>query len=641
MEAFKGIIFDSHSAVFRCPQGAITCGETLRLSVFVSAALKPARVTLRLWENEAERLLPMEKQRFFTHTPYGDFLQEFSLNVSCETIGLLWYQFWVDTSEGRLYCGNSEDMLGGPCTVRTEPDYRYSYRINVAAADFSVPEWAQGAIMYQIFPDRFFRAQGAGNCKGKRLHHRWSEAPDYLPDPEKGYYPADDFFGGNLKGIQEKLPYLKSLHVQVLYLNPIFQAYSNHRYDTGDYELVDPLLGTRQDFEELCAAAEEQGIRVILDGVFSHTGSNSRYFNREGQYASVGAYQSQASPYYSWYRFKEFPNQYDCWWGVWSLPCVQEMTPSYSEYILSSPNSIVKRWLKSGASGWRLDVADELPDEFLALLRRCVKEEKSDALILGEVWEDAANKISYGKQREFLFGRCLDSVMNYPLREAIIGFLTHMFNAEEFCRRVLSLRENYPVQTFYSLMNFLSTHDVERITTRLAGDTAALSREEKARYRIDGDALIRAKALHKLAALILYALPGMPCIYYGDEAGMQGCTDPFNRGTYPWGKEDAELLAWYRALGEMRDETFRKGGLQLEAAGPLLSIRREYACAFRYVLINPTDDCIETMLDASYFKDEPKLLLDTGGGTQLTVRENGCYLLLPPFGGAVFGECFT
>ena len=641
MESFNGIIFDSHNPVFRSPQGAVKRGETLTLCLFVSAALFPARVTVRIWQKETEHLFSMEKKGFFAHTPYGDCLHQFCLNVSCETIGVFWYQFLVETSQGILYCGNQEDMLGGACTLRNTPDYRFSYRVNVIDESFAVPDWAQGAVMYQIFPDRFFRARGTGDITDRRMHENWDENPEYLPDPEKGYYAADDFFGGNLKGIQEKLPYLKSLHVEVLYLNPIFQAYSNHRYDTGDYEKIDPLLGTNQEFEELCDAAKEQGIRVLLDGVFSHTGSNSRYFNREGNYPETGAYQSRNSAYYPWYEFFEFPNRYDCWWGIWSLPCVREMTPSYLNYILLSENSIVRRWLQSGAAGWRLDVADELPDEFIKLLRRCAKEEKSDALILGEVWEDAADKISYDKRREFLFGRELDSVMNYPLREAIIGLLTGEISAENFCRRILSLRENYPKQTFYCLMNFLSTHDVERITTRLAGDTRMLSRQEKANYMVSGHALIRAKALHKLAALILYALPGMPCIYYGDEAGLQGCTDPFNRGTYPWGKEDAELLAWYRALGEMRDETFRAGSLQLECAGALLSIRRKHARSRRYVLINPTDDCIETMLDASYFQDEPQLLLSTQDGMQYSIRENGCYLLLPPYGGAVFGECFT
>lgn len=641
MEAFEGIIFDSHSEVFRRPQGAVPRGKTLELSVFVSAGLSPQGVTARLWQNGAERLLPMEPKRFFAHTPYGDFLQEFRLNVSCETIGLFWYQFIVDTPEGRLYAGNREDRLGGACCVRREPDYRFGYRVNVADEAFSVPEWAKGAVMYQIFPDRFFRAENAGDPSGKRMHQTWEEPPDYLPDPKKGYYAADDFFGGNLKGIEQKLPYFKSLHVNVLYINPIFKAYSNHRYDTGDYETIDPLLGTRQDFEELCAAAERLGIRVILDGVFSHTGSDSRYFNREGTYPDLGAYQSQESPYYSWYDFSDFPKKYDCWWGVWSLPCVREMTPSYTDYMLLKKDSIVRRWLKSGASGWRLDVADELPDEFIALLRRCAKEEKSDALLIGEVWEDAADKISYGRQREFLFGQSLDSVMNYPLRQAIIALLTGEISAENFCRRVLSLRENYPPQTFACLMNFLSTHDTARITTRLAGDTQKLSREEKAGYRVEGAALLKAKALHKLGALLLYALPGMPCIYYGDEAGLEGCEDPFNRGTYPWGREDEVLLAWYRALGKMRDDTFRLGSLQLYAAGPLVSVRREYNGERRCVLLNPTDSCAETLLDASYFKTEPRLLLDTGGGVQFAPRENGWYLLLPPYGGAVFAECFT
>jgi glycosidase len=371
-------------------------------------------------------------------------------------------------------------------------------------------------------------------------------------------------------------------------------------------------------------------MRIILDGVFSHTGSNSKYFNREGTYGTVGAYQSTDSPYYEWYDFKSFPEKYDCWWGVWSLPCVKEMTPSYIKYILTDENSIVKRWLKAGISGWRLDVADELPDGFLKLLRTAVKETDKDALVLGEVWEDASNKVSYNTQREFLWGDELDTVMNYPLKNAVVSYLLEEISGSELKDKILSLRENYPRESFLCLMNFLSTHDSERILTRFISSAENMSRDEQAAFIPDAQALLKAKALEKLAALMIFSLPGMPSVYYGDEAGLQGMKDPFNRKPFPWGREDAELLSWYRSISAMRDEVFKLGDLFIDAEGTLLSIRRHLDGAWRYVLINPTDESVETLLDQSYFKAEPQTLLDTGLGIQFAQRENGYYLLLPP-----------
>lgn len=638
MEALQGVIFDSHDETFRCPQGAVPCGQLLTLRVLVSRGSGVTGLSLRLWADNAERILPMEKGRFYRHTPYGDYLDEYVVNVSRETLGLVWYQFLIFTDGSCYYGGCDADHLGGKVVIYDHPEPVRSFQITLTEPGFSVPDWAKGAIMYQIFPDRFYSAAGYGDPTGKKMHAHWDEAPEYRPDPEKGYYAADDFFGGNLRGIEEKLPYLASLHVEILYLNPIFKAYANHRYDTGDYETVDPLLGTAEELAHLCTEAKKLGIRVILDGVFSHTGSDSRYFNREGRYPTVGAYQSPDSPYASWYSFENFPDKYDCWWGVWSLPCVKETDPSYEAYILTDKNSVIRRWMAAGVSGWRLDVADELPDEFLKVLRREVKSTDPDALVLGEVWEDASSKISYDVQREFLYGRELDTVMNYPLKNAVVDLLTGEIDAAGFVKRVFSLRENYPPDTFACLMNFLSTHDLERITTRLTGSTEGLSREEQAAYLPDDASLLVAKALHKLGALILYSLPGMPCIYYGDEAGLTGCRDPFNRGTYPWGREDQELLAWYRALGDLRDEVMKQGRLSMDAAGSLLGIRRVLADQWRVTLINVSDETVETLVDLSYFRSEPRVLLDSGCGMQFSPRENGWYLLLPPRSGVVFGN---
>jgi len=636
METFQSIIFDSHDEQFRCPQGAIAQGDSLVLRIFVSRALSPYGVTLRLWKDDQEFLYNMIRTNSFDHTPYGDFLEEYSINVSCETLGLMWYCFIVNTPVKPLYCLNNPSLLGGKGDVCESIDYNRSFQITVYKNDFTTPLWAKGATMYQIFPDRFYKKGGFLSKKHENLHENWFDEPDYKIDQALGYYPANDFFGGNFKGIEEKLDYLKSLNVDVVYLNPVFEAFSNHRYDTGDYETVDSLLGTNEDFIHLLKSAKKKGIRIILDGVFSHTGSDSKYFNRNGNYNTLGAYQSKDSPYYDWYDFEEFPNKYDSWWGVWSLPCVKELTPAYMDYILKNKNSIIKRWIKAGLSGWRLDVADELPDEFLVELRKCVKEADADALILGEVWEDASNKVSYNELRKFLWGEELDTVMNYPLKNAIVDFLTEKISANDFKLRVLSLRENYPESTFYCLMNFLSTHDSERILTRLCTSAENMLREEQAVYVPDEDTFIKAKALSKLAALIVFMLPGMPFIYYGDEAGLTGLKDPFNRKTFPWGKEDNELMDWYKTVSNLRNEILKEGKLYIDTAGSLLSIRRSLKGKWRYALINPTDTTVETLLDISYFRNAPELLCDTGCGVQFSLRENGYYLLLPPRSAAVF-----
>ena len=305
----------------------------------------------------------------------------------------------------------------------------------------------------------------------------------------------------------------------------------------------------------------------MLDGVFSHTGDDSRYFNRYSRYDSVGAYQSESSPYYSWYRFNKWPDDYESWWGIKILPEVNEDNPDFIEYI-TGKNGIARKWLRLGASGWRLDVADELPDEFLDEFRKAVKEEKSDGLVLGEVWEDASNKSSYGKLRRYLLGEQLDSVMNYPFAGAIIDFIRDA-NAELFASRIMSIVENYPKEVLDVLMNHLSTHDTMRAITALAGESCAYrDRKWQSTHSLDEKDYRYGIRLLKAASAMQFALPGVPTIYYGDEAGMQGYKDPFNRRCYPWGSENGELIEWYKKLGEVRNASsvFKDGSLEILSA---------------------------------------------------------------------------
>ena len=459
--------------------------------------------------------------------------------------GVYFYFFELRTSHGssQLFRGT-----GGRAVIQGF----HRWQITVYDKDFTTPDWLSGGIIYQIFPDRFYKS-GKNTLEipsYRKLHKNWNELPEWAPD-ENGEITNEDFFGGDFIGVSEKLPYLKSLGVSCIYFNPVFKARSNHRYDTGSYEEIDPSLGSEEDFKALCHSAKEHGIHIILDGVFSHTGSDSLYFNKNGSYDSPGAYNSVDSKYYSWYSFSRWPDKYDCWWGFETLPNVNECSPSYQEYI-NGENGIARRWLKSGSFGWRLDVADELPDAFLDRFRAAVKAENPDALILGEVWEDASIKTAYGELRRYLQGRQLDTVMNYPFADAIFAFLTDG-NSDYFFETIETLLENYPPQCIRLLMNHIGTHDTRRAITLLAGKPLEnRDRRWQSEHQLSSEQYRLGVSRMKLASLIQYCLPGVPSVYYGDEVGLQGYRDPFNRGAFPWDNMDHELLEWYRALGRFR-----------------------------------------------------------------------------------------
>jgi len=438
------------------------------------------------------------------------------------------------------------------------------FQLTVYDEDYKTPEFLKGGIMYQIFPDRFCRSGKVHENipEGRVLRDDWGGTPYYKPD-QNGHVWNNDYFGGDLAGIQEKLPYLSDLGVTCIYLNPVFESHENHRYNTANYMKIDPLLGTNEDFKSLCEEAKKYGMSVILDGVFSHTGADSIYFNKYGRYDTVGAYQSQDSPYFSWYTFWNYPNEYEAWWGIDTLPNVQENNPEYTKYICGA-EGVLEYWLSMGAAGFRLDVADELPDEFLYNLNQCVKKYDPDKIIIGEVWEDASNKEAYGIKRSYLLGRQLDSVMNYPFREAIINYIKGM-SSRDFQTGIMTILENYPKATVDVLMNFVSTHDIERAINRFGGENCDdKSKDWMAERYLNEWEYRRGKAMLEAAMALMFFLPGVPSIYYGDEAGLQGYKDPFNRRCYPWGHEDTDLIAYTKELGRIRRayKVFKNGRLK-------------------------------------------------------------------------------
>lgn len=535
------ILYDSKLTAHKEPFGTLTPGQLCRLTVHVPATVGADAVTCLLLREDQSPLKTVLLEKQAEQGPY----QLFSGCFCLEQRGLYFYYFQVHNPAGgfRLFKqGDDTNMEAGEL-----------WQVSCVPSDFTTPDWAHGAIIYQIFPDRFHRS-GSCDLTGKLepyvLHKDWNEEVFWQPNAN-GEVLNNDFYGGNFRGIQEKLPYLRSLGVDILYLNPIGKAFSSHRYDTGDYKTPDPMLGTPEDFRALCDAVHAAGMKIVLDGVYSHTGSDSRYFNKRGSFDSVGAYQSEASPYYSWYRFRHHPDDYDAWWGFDTLPTVNKLDPGFIEYIITGPDSVVAHWLKLGADGFRLDVVDELPDEFVLLLKNRIRSIRPDALLIGEVWEDASNKIAHGVRRRYFTDGELDSPMNYPLRTAIIQFMRQIDDGRGLRDTVMTLAENYPPQVMACTMNLLGTHDTARILTALMDDFNG-DREEKARRHLTRAQWVTALERLHAASFLQYTLPGCPALYYGDEAGMEGYNDPFCRRPFPWGREEWELQLHYRRLGALR-----------------------------------------------------------------------------------------
>lgn len=538
------IYHDSRNTDYRKPFGAAKTGTDITISLMVED-MKPenVRLVVRRDDSSVPQFLGMrEVAGSNTKTKYAVTLK--APEKGC----LLWYYFALEVGDedfrDTIYYGNNENAMGGIGRIyRMDP---VPYQITVYR-ESTVPEWYKNGIVYQIFPDRFAKDEDwKERCEasvkkinsrpggGKRfIQEDWNQKAFYVKD-EKGRVTDWPIYGGSFKGIEEKLDYLSSLGVSAIYLNPIFESTSNHHYDTADYMKTDSSLGTEEDFVSLAAAAKKRGIRIFLDGVFSHTGADSKYFDRFGNFEpGIGAYSNEESPYRSWYKFDDNEEcGYKSWWGVDDLPEVDEEDPGFRE-LITGEGGVLEHWMKLGASGWRLDVADELPDSFIRAITSRVKKTDPEGLVIGEVWEDASNKISYGERRKYFMGDELDGTMNYPLRDILLDYINYTISSGYAGEMLMNLKENYPEENFYGALNLIGSHDRERIIT-------AMACEED--YR---SAVRKVRAL----ATLQYTLPGVPCIYYGDEVGLTGKADPENRNGFPWGFENLDLGYHYRILG--------------------------------------------------------------------------------------------
>lgn len=557
-----GLYFDSWDSGFKKPFGAVP--ENTQVFFGISCDFthkeKISRIDMEILYEGQKTFVEMKAEEEY-----------FTLEHCFSQKGIYFYRFAV-YYEGRRYYLGSDYAHSGGSAVLYEGESASYYQLTVHRQIPPVPEFYSEGIVYQIFVDRFCNGNKDGMPlalkKDSFVYAGWEDSPCYVKG-EKGEIKRWDFYGGNLPGIIQKLDYLKDMGVTVIYLNPIFEARSCHKYDTGDYMKVDPMFGDEAIFRQLIEEAGRRNIHVILDGVFSHTGADSRYFNRFGNYESIGAYQSEDSAYFSWYRFRDFPEDYEAWWGIGDLPNVNEMEPSYLEFIIGD-RGVAHKWMELGIKGFRLDVADELPEEFIRLLRQKLRSMDEEAVLLGEVWEDASNKIAYGKRREYLLGESLDSVTSYPFRKYLLGFLKGELSSKEMYNLFMSMEDNYPAEYYKSSLKMIGSHDVRRIRTELGSDDKV-----------------------RMAATFQMLFLGTVHIYYGDEVGLEGEADPYNRATYPWDSYDylgqhyeypqgnprknSVIFEHYQKLTRIRKEerVIRKGAIEYLYPHPdVLAYRR-------------------------------------------------------------------
>jgi glycosidase len=573
-----------------------------------------------------------EKQIKFNYLWTENGFNYFTCNIELQETGLYYYGIKIIINETEKWLKSNRsfvtDLVGEPIKPWT---------LTVYDKDFSVPEWAKGTIIYQIFPDRFYQSE---KYIPERIDYRttrnWGEMPEWRIDLSAKYNNTD-FFMGNLKGIEEKIPYLKELGVKILYLNPIFESQSNHRYDVGDYEKVDSYLGCNEDLKSLCTKAHMNGMKIVLDGVFNHTGNDSKYFNEYGNYKNIGAFQGTESKYYDWYKHTE-NGEFKYWWGFRNLPVCNGDNPDWQNYIYGK-NGIIDKWFKLGIDGIRLDVVDELTDDFIDNIKIAIKRNKKDGFLIGEVWENAITKEKDGIQRKYLLGKGLDSVMNYPFTNAILKYV-RFGDYRFFIDTVKQILTQYPEDSINSLMNSLSTHDITRAITTLVGkgieekNVLIWDTEHDREWQIQNEVLTdeeyqTGEKMFKIASAIQYFLPGNSCIYYGDEIGMYGYRDPFNRKCFEWNKIGNNLNEFFKDLGKIKNKNvfLKNAKFELVTANEqILAFKRFNKDNEILILVNrtPNDVVINSDIDIKneHIILQEGLTMETLAGYGFVIIEN-------------------
>ena len=576
----------------KTPSGASSCNVDITYTLKISKFIKFSEVYFAMHKDgQTPTLYPMSKAYADDKYFYMQFTHAYS-----ET-GFYWYHFEVKTIDNYYILNRSENLDVTISNIDND------YLQLIISKESNVDSAYKKGIIYHIFVDRFNKVGEVKARNGLKLTKSWNDGiiKEYN---EKGERVNQICFGGNFAGIIEKLDYLKSLNVSTIYLSPIMEANSNHKYDVADYSKIDSMFGDQDTFELLVKKAKRMGMSIIIDGVFNHTGSDSVYFNKLGRYRTVGAYQSKNSKYYSWYSFEKYPDEYSCWWGIKTLPQTEENS-GFFDYI-AGRGGIIEKYMAMGITGFRLDVVDELTNNFLHEICNASRRVNPKAFMIGEVWEDASSKISYSERKEYFLGGNLDSVTNYPMKNAILEFVK-FGRVDNFVNTINLIKDQYPKSIQNNLMNIIDTHDTIRALTYLGANLDNFNENED--YRLSDEEKSNGIKLLKLATTMQYTIMGLPTIYYGDEAGIEGTKDPYCRRPYPWGKEDLTLIEWYKKLGQLRNNSVFDGGeLNIKyAENGVLIYERVKGTQKVYVIINASNDDFEFVISktmCNFFSDE-------------------------------------
>ncbi|MCH5350560.1 MAG: glycoside hydrolase family 13 protein [Clostridiales bacterium] len=615
----KVVTFFPNCKKCKTPTGAAVVDEPVSYTLKFTRPQNPAEVFLVLTKDGED---PVRYRMNLDKDEDGEYTYKITVKVT--TAGLYFYHFEI-TNEDQIF------RVGSDVDLHAQLGKGSEWQLTVTSDEYK-PTFVDGGVIYEIVPDRFCIGGERKKTKPYAVYRDdWGGVPEYRPDGD-GKINNVDFFGGNLKGIAKKLPYLKSLGVTCIYLTPIFEAHSNHKYDVGNYKRIDSDFGTEEDLKDLIKKAGRRGIKIIVDGVFSHTGDDSIYFNKYGSYDSVGAYKSVKSPYYGWYKFNSWPNEYNCRYNIDIMPSTDDTNPVFDEFV-TGQEGVIAYWTRMGLGGWRLDVCEQLSDEFIGHCVKAAKRENPDAVVYGEVFMDASNMIVNGVRRGFLTGGELDSVSNYPFKADILDFV-RCGDSNKLNNTIGFVINNYPKHALDSLMNVLDNHDTARLLTVLGDNGPINSREDKATaYVLNKKAAVK---LVKMATVLQYTLPGVPCVYYGDEVGMEGFEDPFNRKCYPWGEVDNDLLKWYKQLGKIRaaeKKIFAHGRYKsIDTEHGVMFYKRKSEAGEVYVVVNNSGSeyCPEltageyvNLLDGKVFggtvRDKSCAILKKAGGNKLGV----------------------
>ena len=573
--------------------GAFELNKKAELRILLPRSLGVVSVFLKLYDESVSFTKKYECTRVSSDIQ----CDVYRLKLEKLPVGLYFFSFDINCIAGEMY-----GMKGkGREIVLSQFETGNHFQFSIVNFEYPEPQKYYGGLIYHIFVDRFNKGGNVPVREDAVLMNEWEGAiPEYPPYPG-AHLENNTFFGGTLYGIINKLDYIKSLGTTLIYLSPIFEAYSNHKYDTGDYMKVDEMFGGEKALKKLISEAKKRDIGIILDGVFNHTGSDSVYFNREGRYETLGAYQSKESKYYKWYDFQSFPDKYTSWWGIEILPRINPDIKECGEFIAGN-GGVIEKYSKLGVAGFRLDVADELSDSFISKIKSKLLENPEPSVLYGEVWEDASNKIAYDKRKHYYLGSELDGVMNYPLRTGIISFLKDKDkSALEY--EFLDVMFNAPIRVRNMQMNLLGTHDTERIITMLAGQSAeGRTNDELAKMSLTATERERGIKLLKMAYVILATVPGLPTIFYGDEVGLEGYKDPFNRRPYPWKNGNDEIRSFYKKIGEIRhgSDVYKDGDFSLaHIDNETLVFTRENKENTAFVVVNNSDKEMKIVFSSS------------------------------------------